>query len=50
MKKAKIMRSYRLSETIIETMKELAEKLDITETRFVEMAIIEKIVRIQGKS
>lgn len=49
MKKTR-MRSYRLNEIILQQLKEITQKLDITETRFVEMAIIEKIGRIQTKN
>lgn len=45
----KIMKSIRLDKMIIDEIKILSKMLGITETKFIEMAIIEKITRIEAK-
>ena len=49
-KKNKIRKNYRINPFVCEQMKRVLEKLRINETSFVEMAIIEKIARIQAKN
>ena len=49
MKNNKIMRCYRINPMILEEMQKVLEELKIKETSFIEMAIIEKIARIQAK-
>jgi len=43
----KVRRDYRINSWVYEEMKKLLEEMRITETSFVEMAIIEKMARIQ---
>lgn len=45
----KIVKSYRLNPEIVKEMKKILEEIHITETSFVEIAIIEKMARIQAK-
>ena len=45
----KIMKSIRLDRMIIDEIKILSKMLGITETIFIEMAIIEKLTRIEAK-
>lgn len=49
MKTKKILKSYRINPEIIKEMKEILKEINTTETSFVEMAIIEKMARIQAK-
>ena len=46
MNKNKIKKSYRFNKFVVEELKEVIKKLNITETSFIEIAIIEKIARI----
>lgn len=43
-------RSYRFSSFVYEELKKIVKELDTTETNFIEIAIIEKIARIQAKN
>ena len=47
--KHRVLRQYRLNSWVYEELKEMLEKLQITETSFVEIAIIEKMARIEAK-
>lgn len=44
----KIKKNYRFSSFVISELKNIVKELNITETSFVEMAIIEKIERIKN--
>lgn len=46
----KIMRSFRFNNYIDKWLRETAKKINTTETAFVEMAIIEKISRIEQRN
>lgn len=46
----KIMRSFRLNNYVDKWLRETAKKINTTETAFVEMAIIEKISRIEQQN
>lgn len=46
----RIMKSYRLNKEIVKEMKKILKKINITETSFIEIAIIEKMARIQLKN
>lgn len=48
--KNKIKKCYRLNKMVCFELEKLVKEIGITETSFVEMAIIEKIARIQAKS
>lgn len=43
----KISKSYRINKLICEELDQIVKKLGITETSFIEMAIIEKLARIK---
>ena len=49
-KRNKVLRHYRLEPLIYDELKKVLEKLNVTETSFIEMAIIEKIAHIQAKN
>lgn len=49
-KRNKILRQYRINPFIYDELKKIVEKIGTTETSFVEIAIIEKINRIQSKN
>lgn len=49
-RRKKIRRCYRINPFVYEQMKKVLEEIRITETNFIEIAIIEKIARIQGKN
>lgn len=46
----KIMRSFRFNNYVDKWLRETAKKINTTETAFVEMAIIEKISRIEQRN
>lgn len=46
----KIMRSFRFNNYVDKWLREIAKKINTTETAFVEMAIIEKISRIEQRN
>lgn len=46
----KVIRNYRLNKMVVEELQKQIKIQKITETSFVEMAIIEKLARIQAKS
>lgn len=48
--KNKIKKCYRLNKMVCFELEKLVKEIGITETSFVEMAIIEKIARIQAKT
>ena len=45
--KKKVMRTYRLNAFIYDELKKITQELGITETSFIEMAIVEKILKIE---
>lgn len=49
MKNNKIKRSYRFSPLIVKEMQEKLKILKITETNFIEVAIIEKLARMKDE-
>lgn len=46
----KIMRSFRFNNYVDKWLRETSKKMNTTETAFVEMAIIEKISRIEQQN
>lgn len=50
MRTNRIMKSYRFNQEVLKELKEIIKSLNTSETSFIEMAIIEKIARIQAKS
>lgn len=46
----KIMRSFRFNNYVDKWLRETSKKMNTTETAFVEMAIIEKISRIEQRN
>lgn len=46
----KMMRSFRFNNYVDKWLRETAKKINTTETAFVEMAIIEKISRIEQRN
>jgi hypothetical protein len=46
----KIMRSFRFNNYVDKWLRETAKKINTTKTAFVEMAIIEKISRIEQRN
>lgn len=49
MKKNKIRRCYRIDPFIYEELKKMVARIGTTETNFVQIAIFEKISRIQAQ-
>lgn len=45
----KIVKTYRINKMICDELKKTIKDLNVTETSFVEMALIEKMARIQAK-
>ena len=46
----KKMRSYRLNTEVLKEMQNMLKKMNMSETSFIEIAIIEKMARIQAKN
>lgn len=44
----KIMKSYRFNKLIVEELNNVLKNVKVTETAFIEVAIIEKLVRLKA--
>lgn len=49
MKTNRIMKSYRFNREVLNELKEILKNKNMSETSFIEIAIIEKMARIQAK-
>lgn len=49
MRTNRIMKCYRFNAEVLKDLKKIVEKINISETSFIEIAIIEKMNRIKDK-
>ena len=49
MKTNRIMRSHRFNKMVLDDLQELLKELNISETSFIEIAVIEKMAKIKSK-